>query len=84
MYGWSETEALAMNTRERIPQELRKEALHRVHQLSLSEVLEPYRTKRLTKNGDVLEIWMTATALLNEAGTMYAIATTERMKRSIK
>jgi two-component system CheB/CheR fusion protein len=84
MYGWSEIEALAMNTRERIPQELRKEALHRVHQLSLSEVLEPYRTKRLTKNGDILEIWMTATALLNEAGTMYAIATTERMKRSIK
>ena len=83
MYGWSETEALAMNTRERIPQVLRKEALQIVHQLSLSEVLEPYRTQRITKNGEVIEIWMTATALLNEAGVMYAIATTERMKKSI-
>jgi two-component system CheB/CheR fusion protein len=26
----------------------------------------------------VLEVWVTATALLNEAGQMYAIATTER------
>lgn len=83
MYGWSETEALAMNTRERIPQELREEALQRVHQLSLSEVLEPYRTQRITKGGAVIEIWMTATALLNEAGVMYAIATTERTKKSI-
>ncbi|MDP1785152.1 MAG: chemotaxis protein CheB, partial [Sulfuricurvum sp.] len=51
MYGWSETEALAINTRERIPQELREEALKKVHQLSLAEVLEPYRTQRITKNG---------------------------------
>jgi len=80
MYGWSETEALAMNTRDRIPKELREEALNRVHQLSLAEVLEPYRTQRITKNGSVVEVWMTATALMNEAGEMYAIATTERAK----
>lgn len=83
MYGWSETEALAMNTRERIPQELREEALHKTHQLSLSEILEPYRTKRITKDGSVVEVWMTATALVNEDGKMYAIATTERMKKPI-
>lgn len=83
MYGWSEAEALAMNTRERIPIELRDEALHRLHQLSLSEVLEPYQTQRMTKSGAVVEIWMTATALVNEFGKTYAIATTERNKKSI-
>lgn len=83
MYGWSETEALAMNTRERIPPELREEASQKVHHLSLSEVLEPYKTQRITKNGSLVEVWMTATALINESGKMYAIATTERIKSSL-
>ncbi|MGA9045731.1 chemotaxis protein CheB [Sulfuricurvum sp.] len=83
MYGWSEAEALAMNTGDRIPQELREEALHKVHQLSLSEILEPYHTQRITKSGEVIEIWLTATALVNEFGKVYAIATTERTKKSV-
>ena len=78
MYGWSEGEALQMNVRDRIPQGRQEEALAKVHQLNEAEVLEPYRTQRVCKNGAVLDIWMTATALLNEAGKMYAIATTER------
>ena len=80
MYGWSEAEAMAMNVRDMIPARLRKEALAKVHQLSLAEILEPYRTQRNTKQGDVVEVWMTATALMNEAGQMYAIATTERAR----
>ncbi len=82
MYGWSEAEALLMNVRDRIPQALREQALAKVHQLSQAEVLEPYRTQRVTKAGAVVEVWMTATALVNEAGQMYAIATTERTKES--
>jgi two-component system CheB/CheR fusion protein len=78
MYGWSEAEALKMNVRERIPKRMREKALARVHQLSLAEILKPYRTKRITKQGEIVEVWLTATALLNEAGQMYAIATTER------
>ncbi|MDO8703624.1 MAG: PAS domain-containing protein, partial [Sulfuricaulis sp.] len=78
MYGWSETEALLMNVRDRIPDALRKDALAKTLQLSRAEILEPYRTQRITKNGAVVEVWMTATALVNEAGQMYAIATTER------
>ena len=57
---------------------LQDEALAQVRQLSQAEVLEPYRTRRLTKAGGVLEVSMTATALLDEAGQVYAIATTER------
>ena len=39
MYGWSEAEALAMNVRDRIPEELREEALAKIRQLSRAEVL---------------------------------------------
>jgi len=82
MYGWSEAEALTMNVRDQIPQGLREQALAKVHQLSRAEIMEPYRTQRIAKDGTVVEVWMTATALVNEAGQKYAIATTERSKES--
>ena len=78
MYGWSEAEALLMNVRDRIPQELRSDALVVLRQLSQTEILEPYRTQRMTKQGVVTAVSVISTALLNETGEIYAIATTER------
>ena len=78
LYGWSEAEALLMNVRDRIPQELREKALATLRQLSQAEILEPYRTQRITKQGAVIAVSIISTALLNDAGDMYAIATTER------
>jgi two-component system CheB/CheR fusion protein len=78
MYGWSEAEALVMNVRDRVPEELREKALAKVLHLGQAQILEPYRTQRITKDGAVVDVWMTSTALVNEAGRMYAIATTER------
>jgi two-component system CheB/CheR fusion protein len=78
LYGWSEAEALSMNVRDRIPKDLRAGAVDKLHQLGRAEILEPYRTQRLTRAGATLEVWMTATALVNENGQIYAISTTER------
>ena len=78
MYGWSETEALEHNIRELIPEWLKENELQRVQQLIHNDLLEPYRAERLTKAGTVMEVWLTATALLDEAGRAYAIATSER------
>ena len=78
MYGWTESEALEMNIRELIPEGQVEPALEIVRRLSRAEVLEPYRTERITKDGRTVGVWLTATALLNPAGDMYAIATTER------
>jgi two-component system, chemotaxis family, CheB/CheR fusion protein len=78
MYGWSEAEALAMNAQERIPEALRAQALVTLQQLSRAGNLEPYRTQRITNQGAVMQVAVISTALLNEAGQMYAIATTER------
>ena len=80
MYGWSEAEALAMNVRDRIPEDLREKALVKLQQLSLAKILEPYQTQRIAKDGSVLDVSVISTALINEAGKMYAIATTERAK----
>jgi two-component system CheB/CheR fusion protein len=80
MYGWTEAEALAMNVRELIPEGLREEALAKIKQLSLAEILEPYRSQRIARDGTILEVTMVSTALMNEANQMYAITTTERLK----
>jgi len=78
MYGWSELEVLQMNIRELIPEGLREEAIERIRQLSRKDLLEPYRTQRIAKDGTILDVWLVATALLNETGQVYAISTTER------
>lgn len=78
LYGWSEAEALKMNVRDRIPQELRKDALAKLVQLGQSEILESYHTHRLAKDGTIKKVSIISTALMNDDGLMYAIATTER------
>jgi two-component system CheB/CheR fusion protein len=83
LYGWSETEALLMNARERIPPAIRENALMQIHQLSLAKILAPYQTERICKDGTVMNVWMTAIALVNENGQIYAIATTERATDSV-
>ena len=81
MYGWSEAEALALNVRDRIPPQRHEQELGKVSQLGLAEILEPYRTQRITKDSAIVEVCVTSTALVNEAGQMYAIATTERIQK---
>jgi two-component system CheB/CheR fusion protein len=80
LYGWRESEALTMNIRDRIPQALYAQALNKVHQLSRAEALSTYNTSVLAKDGAVVEVSMTATALVNELGEVYAISTTERLR----
>ena len=80
LYGWSEAKALQMNIRELIPEKLREVDLERIQQLSRKDIIEPYRTQRIAKSGAVVEVWLTASALLNEAGEVYAVATTERAR----
>jgi two-component system CheB/CheR fusion protein len=82
LYGWTEAEALQMDARDRIPQELHEEALVTLTRLSRAEVLEPFDTQRLTKDGKTLNVTIIATALINKDGQIYAIATTERARLS--
>ncbi len=82
MYGWSEAEALLMNVRDRIPQEMRAVEFTKLTDLGRASIPLPYRTRRITRSGSVLEIWIMASALIDETGQMYAIATTERQIES--
>lgn len=78
MYGFTEAEALTMNIQSLVPAEHREEALEMVRRLTRAEVLAPFRMKRICKNAQIKTISLTATALVNELGEIYAVATTER------
>jgi two-component system CheB/CheR fusion protein len=78
IYGWSEEEALKMNIRETIPENKREESLALVREIAEGELVGSFETQRLTKDGRVLDIWMTTSKLVDEDGVPYAMATTER------
>jgi len=77
-YGYAEAEALTMNIHSLFPEDERKAALAVIGRLIQAEVLEPYQTLRVTKDAKIVAISLTATALLNESGQVYAVFTTER------
>jgi two-component system, chemotaxis family, CheB/CheR fusion protein len=79
MYGWNEAEALLMNVRDRTPKKAQAEAIAKDLRIAKSEILEPYTTLRSTKNGKVLKVSLTSTALFDITGNIDAIATTERL-----
>jgi len=77
LYGWTEAEALAMNIRDLMPkchQELMLAAIRRQGEASL----EPQRIERIAKDGRTVEALLIVSPLINDAGELYAVATTER------
>ena len=78
VYGWSEAEALGMNIRDLVPERQRDEVVATLRHQGQAGTNHHSRAERLAKDGRVLEVFVTATALVNESGIVYAIATTER------
>ena len=80
LYGWTEEEALKMNIRTLIPENLREEALLQLHRLSQSRTLKSVFSSRLTKSGETIQVSIISTPLFDENGSFYGLTTTERPK----
>ncbi|MFW6127975.1 MAG: PAS domain S-box protein, partial [Halobacteriota archaeon] len=78
MYGYSENEALRMNIRDFVPEEKRKEALKYIEKINRGESVESFETQRITKDGRILDVWLTVTELVDDDGETIAVSTTER------
>ena len=78
MYNYTEAEALGMNIHKIIPESKREEAQAMTRRLSRGEAVESFETQRITKDGRVLDVWLTASPLVDHTGKPIAIATTER------
>jgi len=78
MYGYSQAEALKMNIRDTIPQEKQKQTLELIKKISAGKEIKSFKTRRKTKDGRMLDIWLTVTIIADAAGKPIQIATTER------
>ena len=61
-----------------IPEEARDKAGTYWEQLRRGERVNSWESQRKTKDGRILDVWVTATALKDESGRPVAIAKTER------
>ena len=68
MYGWNESEALRMNLRDLTPPEGAAGMGDMVRRLLAGETVTSFETRRRTKDGRVLEAWLTVTARGRLAG----------------
>ena len=78
MYGYTETEALAMNIQELLPEDSKNEAKRLFSEVAEGNEIASFETKRVTKDGRVLDVWLAATVLADETGLPERLATTER------
>ncbi|WP_295608219.1 chemotaxis protein CheB [uncultured Lamprocystis sp.] len=78
-YGYPEAAALALNIRELIPADAWPEHERMLEVLRAGQPMEPYRTRRRTRAGRELAVWLVPTALLGADGKPYGLGTTERV-----
>ncbi len=78
MYGFSEAEAMRMDIDILVPEGQPSE-LHLLRErFQRGEFAGSWETKRKTKDGRVLDIWVTTTALRDKSGRPVAVARTDR------
>lgn len=78
MYGYSEAEALKMNISVIVPESQRAGALLIRVRLAASESIAPFEARGTAKDGRLVDVWRTVTALTDDAGKVEAIAQTDR------
>src|ERR1035438_1681622 len=78
IYGYSEAEALRMNIVDTVPKEYQAEAREFLSSLKRGELVPTLETKRKTKDGRIVDVWLTNTKLTDDKGKLTGIATTER------
>jgi len=77
-YGYTEAEALKMNVRDIVAEPDREAALRLIQRIKEGEIVKSFELRRVTKDGRILDVWLTTTLLTDEKGKPVAIATTER------
>lgn len=78
IYGWPEAEALKMNINQIAPAKTQAERSAFTKTLLGGDPLVSFETQRNTKDGQQVDIWLTATIQKDAHGKPSAIATTER------
>lgn len=77
MYGYSEQEALSANIARLTPPDKVAEQNDFMRRLIEGEAITSFKTQKVTKNGRILDVWMTVTKLMDDAGNPVGLTSTE-------
>ena len=78
LYGYTEEEALKMNITDIVPGKYSGDAASLIKRIKEGEKIKSFKTRRITKDGKPIDVWLTATALVDDTGKPVELATTER------
>jgi len=78
LYGYTEAEALQLNILEIVPSEDQETMRAMLVQITRGRHVDSFESKRTTKDGRVLDVWLTVTALMDDRNRPAFAATTER------
>lgn len=78
MYGYGEAEALKMHWIDLVHEDYEKLATDIIDRLKNHEQLESFETKRVTKDGTILDVWIVVTGLFDENEQLIGAVSTER------
>jgi two-component system, chemotaxis family, CheB/CheR fusion protein len=84
MYGYTATEALQLRSVDLVPPDEQAAHEESFKRIADGEELQSFETRRLTKHGSLLDVWLTVTRLADDRGNPIGIATTERDVTELK
>ena len=77
IYGYATVDAVKMSVFDLVPARLKQQTAHLLTDISAGILIKPFETKRIAKDGSILDICLKVTRLVQN-GNIVAIATTER------
>lgn len=77
MYGYPAVDANRMSIFDLVPPELKQSTRQLLSDIRAGILIKPFETRRIAKDGSVLDICMTVTRIV-QGGKIFAIASTER------
>ncbi len=78
MYGYTEEEALQMHWLDLVHEDFKFIAAEVLNRLQNNEQVESIETKRVSKDGKTLDVWIVVTKLVDENGDLIGVVSTER------
>lgn len=78
LYGYSKEEALGMNISTMVPEDKCQESLDLMKRVATQKIGRPFKTQRITKDGDMVNVWIMASVLCNQSGDPYGLFSTEK------
>ena len=78
LYGYTESEAAGMDIFNIVPEDRRDEIIELNEKIKRGEAVDSVQTRRITKTGSTVDVWLTITKLVDDEGNMSGMATIER------